>query len=133
MDGCMNKLVRIPGQAGPNLNVNRSREPLAPICWTRPACLAWQTWPVGCGLICQYGNLIMAIAFFTVNRVYKWEFNSRKEIKLILPTGDGPFLNPLIYYMNIAKKAPKSMFLGKLPFWGQKMHFTQKQKLFQKL
>ena len=25
------------------------------------------------------------------------------------------------------------MFLGKLPFWGQKMHFTQKQKLFQKL
>ena len=76
----------------------------------------------------------MAIAFFTVYRVYNWEFNSRKEIKVILPTGDGPFLNPLIYYMNIAKKkAPKSMFLGKLPFWGQKMHFTQKQKLFQKL
>ena len=31
------------------------------------------------------------------------------------------------------KNAPKSMFLGKLPFWGEKMHFTQKQKLFQKL
>ena len=25
------------------------------------------------------------------------------------------------------------MFLGKLPFGGEKMHFTQKQKLFQKL
>ena len=84
---------------------------------------------LGCGLICQNGNLIMAIAFFTVYRVYKW-----KEIKAILPTRDYSFLNPLIYYMNIAKKkAPKSMFLGKLPFWGQKMHFTQKQKLFQKL
>ena len=75
----------------------------------------------------------MVIAFFTVCRVYESEFNSKNEIKVILPTGDGPFLNPLIYYMNIAKKkAPKSMFLGKLPFWGQKMHFTQKQKLFQK-
>jgi len=46
----------------------------------------------------------MAIANFTVYRVYKWEFNSKKEIKIILPTGDGPFLNTLIYYMNIAKK-----------------------------
>ena len=25
------------------------------------------------------------------------------------------------------------MFLGKLPFGGEKLHFTQKQKLFQKL
>ena len=25
------------------------------------------------------------------------------------------------------------MFLGKLPFGGENMHFTQKQKLFQKL
>ena len=25
------------------------------------------------------------------------------------------------------------MFLGKLPFWGEKRHFTKKQKLFQKL
>ena len=25
------------------------------------------------------------------------------------------------------------MFFGKLLFWGKKMHFTQKQKLFQKL
>ena len=25
------------------------------------------------------------------------------------------------------------MFLGKLPFLGRKMHYTQKQKLFQKL
>ena len=23
------------------------------------------------------------------------------------------------YYINIAKNAPKSMFLGKLPFWGK--------------
>ena len=46
----------------------------------------------------------MAIAFFTVYRVYNWEFNSKKEIKVILPTWDGPFLNPLIYYMNNAKK-----------------------------
>ena len=59
---------------------------------------------VGCGFICQNGNFIMAIAFFTVYRVYNWEFNSRKEIKVILPTWDGTFLNPLIYYMNIAKK-----------------------------
>ena len=55
----------------------------------------------------------MAITFFTVYRAYNWEFNSRKEIKVSLPSGDGPFLNPLIYYMNIAKKkAPKSMFLA---------------------
>ena len=128
MDGCMNKLVRIPGQAGPNLNVNRSREPLAPICWTRPACLAWQTWPVGCGLICQYGNLIMAIAFFTVNRVYKWEFNSRKEIKAILPTGDGSFLNPLIYYMNIAKKRLQNPCFWENCLFGVKKCILPKNK-----
>ena len=76
----------------------------------------------------------MAIAFFTVYRVYKWKFNSRKEIKVILPTGDGPFLNPLIYYMNIAKKkGTKIHVFGKIAFLGRKMHFTQKQKLFQKL
>ena len=31
------------------------------------------------------------------------------------------------------KNVPKSMFWKKLPFWGEKMHFTPKQKLFQKL
>ena len=50
---------------------------------------------------------------------------------LIFPTGF--FSKPGFYYINIAKNAPKSMFLGKLPFGGEKMHFTQKQKLFQKL
>ena len=36
--------------------------------------------------------------------------------------------------MNIAKKCTKIiLFLKKLPFLGRKMHFTQKQKLFQKL
>ena len=60
----------------------------------------------------------MAIAFFTVYGVYEWEFNSRKEIKAILPTGDGSFLNPLIYYMNIAKKGTKLHVLGKIAFFG---------------
>ena len=66
----------------------------------------------------------MAIAFFTVYRVYNWEFNSRKEIKVILPTGDGPFLNLLIYYMNIAKNV-------QLCFWV-KCIFLPKNAIFPK-
>ena len=77
-----------------------------------------RTSTIGCGFICQNGNLIMAIAFFTVYRVYNWEFNSRKQIKVILPTWDGPFLNLLIYNMNIAKKCTKIHVLGKIAFFG---------------
>ena len=83
---------------------------------------------VGCGFICQNGNLIMAIAFFTVYRVYKWEFNSRKEIKVILPTGDGPFLNPLIYYMNIAKKRHQNPCFWENCLFGIKNAFYAKTK-----
>ena len=74
----------------------------------------------------------MAIAFFTVYRVYNWEFNSRKEIKVILPTGDGPFLNPLIYYMNIAKKGTKFHVFGKIAFFWSKNAFYSKTKVVPK-
>ena len=60
----------------------------------------------------------MAIAFFTVYRVYNWEFNSRKEIKVILPTWDGPFLNPPIYYMKIAKNCTEIHVIEKIAFFG---------------
>ena len=74
----------------------------------------------------------MAIAFFTVYRVYNWEFNSRKEIKVILPTGDGPFLNPLIYYMNIAKKCTKIHVFERIGFFEQKNAFYPKTKVVPK-
>ena len=74
----------------------------------------------------------MAIAFFTVDRVYKWEFNSRKEIKAILPTGDDSFFNPLIYYMNIAKKGSKIHVFGKIAFLGSKNAFYPKTKVVPK-
>ena len=73
---------------------------------------------IGCGFICQNGNLIMAIAFFTVYRVYNWEFSSRKEIKIILPTWDGPFLKPLIHYMNIAKNMHRNPCFWKNCLFG---------------
>ena len=37
------------------------------------------------------------------------------------------------FIWKLPKNAPKSRFLGKFPFLGKKMYFTQKQKLFQKL
>ena len=83
---------------------------------------------LGCGLICQNGNLITAIAFFTVYRVYKSEFNSRNEIKVILPTGDGPFLNPLIYYMNIAKKRHQNPCFWENCLFGVKKCILPKNK-----
>ena len=74
----------------------------------------------------------MAIAFFTVYRVYNWEFNSRKEIKVILPTGDGPFLNLLIYYMNIAKNMHQNPCFWENCLFGQKNAFYPKTKVVPK-